>query len=550
MARTVIQHVLSRLRDVGISDVFGVPGDFSFPLNDATYSEPGLRWIGCCNELNAAYAADGYARMKGAGAVCTTYGVGELSALNGIAGAYAEHLPVFHLVGMPPTAAQDARSVLHHTLGNGEFDLFRRMSEPVVCAHSVITPQNAAYETERLLFEAFYHLRPVYMAFPADLAERPVLGSAQTLAAPVSDPILLEKVVNAILLGLDRAKTACILPGLLVARTGLQQTMQAIVDASGLPFATMFRDKSVLDESQSAYAGMYAGRLMNEDVRQFVESCDLVLAVGTLFSDLNTGAFTAKLDPARLISIGHHHTTLHGRTHSGIEMTDVLATLAKRLSKHDKVAMPYHAESLGVGSCSGDDPITAAALYSRWSKFIRPDDIVVAETGTVSMGLAFARLPQGASFHNQGLWGSIGWATPAALGAAAAAPHRRTVLVTGEGSHQFTVQEISQFARLGLKPVIFVLNNGGYLIERLLVKDPAIAYNDVPCWRYAELPRVLGCDGWMTARVTSCGELDQALRSAAGAQSGVYIEVVTPPHESPPFPLRLRDNAKSLYRMS
>jgi indolepyruvate decarboxylase len=86
---------------------------FLFRSTDATYSEPGLRWIGCCNELNAAYAADGYARVKGAGAVCTTYGVGELSALNGIAGAYAEHLPV--LVGMPPTAAQAARSVLHHT---------------------------------------------------------------------------------------------------------------------------------------------------------------------------------------------------------------------------------------------------------------------------------------------------------------------------------------------------------------------------------------------------------------------------------------------------
>ncbi|TAI67372.1 thiamine pyrophosphate-binding protein [Bradyrhizobium sp. Leo170] len=550
MPRTVIQHVLSRLRDVGITDVFGVPGDFSFPLNDATYSEPGLRWIGCCNELNAAYAADGYARIKGAGAVCTTYGVGELSALNGIAGAYAEHLPVFHLVGMPPTSAQAARSVLHHTLGNGEFDLFRRMSEPVVCAHSVMTPQNAAYETERLLFEAFYHLRPVYMAFPADLADRPVLGSAQPIAAPGSDPVLLEKVVNAILSGIDRAKTACILPGLLVARTGLQQTMQAIVDASGLPFATMFLDKSVLDESQSAYVGMYAGRLMNENVRQFVESCDLVLAVGTLFSDLNTGAFTAKLEPARLISIGHHHTTLQGRTHSGLEMADVLAALAKRLSKHNNVVTPPHADSLGAGSGGGDDPITAAALYSRWSKFIRPDDIVVAETGTASMGLAFARLPQGARFHNQGLWGSIGWATPAALGAAAAAPHRRTVLITGEGSHQFTVQEISQFARLGLKPVIFVLNNGGYLIERLLAKEPAIAYNDVPSWRYAELPRVLGCDGWMTARATTCGELDQALRNAAGAHSGVYIEVLTPPDEAPPFPLRLRDNAKSLYRMS
>ncbi|WP_407158489.1 thiamine pyrophosphate-binding protein [Bradyrhizobium sp. STM 3557] len=115
-----------------------------------------MRWVGCCNELNAAYAADGYARIRGAAALCTTYGVGELSAINGVAGAYAEHLPVFHLVGSPNMATQAARGPMHHTLGNGEYDLFRRMTEPVVCGHAVMTPQNAVYETERLIAEALY----------------------------------------------------------------------------------------------------------------------------------------------------------------------------------------------------------------------------------------------------------------------------------------------------------------------------------------------------------------------------------------------------------
>jgi indolepyruvate decarboxylase len=249
---TVIQHVLSRLRDIGISDVFGVPGDFSFPVNDALCAEPGLRWIGCCNELNAAYAADGHARVKGIGAVCTTYGVGELSALNAIAGADAEHLPVFHLVGMPNMPVQAARAVMHHTLGNGEFDLFRRMSEPVVCANAVLTPQNVAHETERLIYEALYHRRPVYMAFPADLANQPVVGTAQPIAAAQSDPTALEEVLEAILAALARARSACLLPGFMLARGGLQGAMQAVVTASGLPFATMFLDKSVLDESQPA----------------------------------------------------------------------------------------------------------------------------------------------------------------------------------------------------------------------------------------------------------------------------------------------------------
>src|SRR6201996_300272 len=232
MAMTVIQHVLSRLQSIGISDVFGVPGDFSFPACDAISEDPRMRWIGCCNELNAAYAADGYARIKGFGAVCTTYGVGELSAINGIAGAYAEHLPLFHLVGTPTMGVQAGRAVMHHTLGNGEYNLFQRMTEPVVCAHAVMHPQNVAYETERLIAEAVYHRRPVYMAFPADHALLPVASTAQPVPPPGSDPAALAAVVDAIVEALEKAQSACILPGILLSRLGLQSAMKAIVEAT------------------------------------------------------------------------------------------------------------------------------------------------------------------------------------------------------------------------------------------------------------------------------------------------------------------------------
>ena len=172
---------------------------------------------------------------------------------------------------------------------------------------------------------------------------------------------------------------------------------------------------------------------------------------------------------------------------------------------------------------------------------------MIAETGTSSMGLAFAKLPRGATYHNQTLWGAIGWATPAALGAAVAAPDRRVVLVTGEGSHQLTVQEITQFARLGLKPVIFVLNNNGYLIERLLCSDPNIAYNDVAQWNYTELPRALGCDGWFTARATTCAELDAALATAQQTTAATYVEIVTDTYAAPPLAEHLGANTETLY---
>jgi len=543
MSETVIEHVLRRLKSIGIDHIFGVPGDYAFPVEDAIVNFPGIEWVGCCNELNAAYAADGYARIHGLGAVNTTYGVGELSAINGIAGAYAEHLPVFHLVGMPSMAIQAGHALMHHTLGNGEFDLFRKMAEPVVCASAIMTPQNVAHETERLIFEALYHRRPVYMSFPGDLADQMVVSSAQALDPPNSDLKILQSVTNAIIAALQQADTACILPGVLAVRAGLRDTLQSFIDACGLPFATMVMDKSVLDEQHPSYMGMYDGKLMDESVRAFVESSDLVLNIGAMMTDANTGSFTADLDPDKTINIRHHLTQVGSKVYPNVEMKDVLTELTRSVKMRSEKS-PIKPTSYGAKVGSGSDPITAETLYPRWANFLKPNDILIVDIGTSALGLAFALLPAGVTFHNQSLWSSIGWATPAAFGAAVAAPDRRLVLVTGDGSHQLTAQEISQFGRRGLKPIVFVLNNSGYLMERLLCKNPAIAYNDVASWRYSEIPHALGCDGWFTARVTTCGEFDQALKGADQDGTAAYIEVVTDTYAAPPFVKKRRE---SLY---
>jgi indolepyruvate decarboxylase len=546
MSQTVIEHVLGRLKSIGIDHVFGVAGDYAFPVDDAIVNFPGIEYVGSCNELNAAYAADGYARIHGIGAVSTTYGVGELSAINAIAGAYAEHLPVFHLVGMPNMSIQAGHALVHHTLGNGEFDLFRKMTEPAVCASAIMTPQNVAYETERLIAEALYHRRPVYMSFPGDLADQMVVSSARPLDPPISDPKILQSVTDAIIAALEGAHTACILPGVLAVRAGLRDVLQSFVDTCGLPFATMLMDKSVLEEQHHSYMGMYDGKLMDESVRAFVESADLVLNIGAMMTDFSTGGFTAHLDPEKTINIRHHLTQVGSKVYPNVEMKDVLTELTRRVKKRSEKS-PIKPVSLGAKVGSGSDPITVEALYPRWANFLKPNDILVAETGTSALGLAFALLPKGVTFHNQTLWGSIGWATPAAFGAAVAAPDRRLVLVTGDGSHQLTAQEISQFGRRGLKPIVFVLNNSGYLIERLLCKNPAIAYTDLASWHYSEMPHALGCDGWFTARVTTCGEFDQALKAVEQESTAAYIEVVTDTYASPPLAKKMHESAKTLY---
>lgn len=545
MNKTVIEHVLSRLNDIGIRDIFGVAGDYAFPIQDAICANPNLRFVGNCNELNAAYAADGYARIRGLAALSTTYGVGELSALCGIGGSYAEYLPVIHLVGMPSSGVQAAHRLVHHTLGNGEFSLFSRMTEPVVCAQAIMTPENCAAETERLIAAALHHHRPVYMGFPGDYTDMPVVGKAEPVAEPAMDAVALEAAVNAVVAAVAASRTACILPGIIVSRCGLRKQAAAVVDASGLPFATMLMDKCVLDETHPNYIGMYDGRLMNEEVRAFVEGCDCVLGIGAMLTDFNTGAFTARIDRSKSINIMHDRVRVGTAVYNNVGMKDVLVALAARFSRKDVRAPKVRGLGEPVGK-SGDK-ITVEYLYPRWQKMLKEDDILVCETGTVSMGLAFATMPKGSTFQNQTLWGAIGWATPAAFGAALSSPRRRTILVTGEGSHQLTAQEVSQFHRFGLKPIIFVLNNGGYLIERLLGKEPEASYNDVAQWRYQKLPEAFGCDGWFSARVGTCGELDKAIGAAETCGAGAYIEVVTDKYAAAPLARKIRDSLASLY---
>jgi len=410
---------------------------------------------------------------------------------------------------MPASRTQEAHRLVHHTLGNGEFDLFYRMAEPIVCARTIMTPENCVAETERLIAAALYHRRPVYMAFPTDYATSPVIGKAEPVAEPSSNPASLDAAIRAVLKAIDDARAACVIPGILVSRLGLNEQVAAFVEQSNLPFATMFADKSVLDETLPQYIGMYDGKLMNEEVRAFVEECDLVLGIGAALTDFNSGSFTAQINRSKSINIQHHGVRVGHAFYDNVEMKDVIAALSAKASlKNFAVA---RARGLGKPIGAYSDKITAEYLYPRWQQMLKEGDILIAETGTSSMGMAFADLPKRSTFHNQTLWGSIGWATPAAFGAAIAAPDRRVILITGEGSHQLTVQEVGQFHRFGLKPIIFILNNDGYLIERLLCENPESYYNDLAKWNYQKLPEALGCDGWLTARVTTCGELDDLI---------------------------------------
>jgi len=267
MSQTVIQYVLSRLKDLGVKDTFGCPGDLVYPVCDGIMDDPDIRWIGCANELNATYAAEGYARTKGVGVVVSTYGAGELCTFGGLAGAHAENSKIVSLTGMPGVSEWKGHR-MHHMISEQppDYDLFVQMTKPLTAGGdgaAVITPENCVYETERLIAAMMYHSKPINLAFPRDVPHAPVImpeGELNIpLANPQSDPDALDAVVREILHRAANAKQPCFLPGYLLRRFSCVSEARTLIEKSGLPYFTGFQDKGVLPESHPQFGGLYMG---------------------------------------------------------------------------------------------------------------------------------------------------------------------------------------------------------------------------------------------------------------------------------------------------
>src|SRR5580700_11197229 len=245
-ATSVADYIVERLAAEGISHCFGVAGDYLFPICDAVDSSTKVKWVGCANELNASYAADGYARIRGEAMLATTYGVGELSALNGVMGAKAERSLVFHVVGMPSYQHQRVHKITHHTLGDGVFGNFVDLSAGAACCHAVITPDNCVVEMERVIAEARRENRPAYIVVPSDYALTPVVPADVKPITIRSNQAALQKAVAVIAERIKNAKSVVAMPAFTISRLGLQQQAQKAIEAVGCPFATTLMEKCLI----------------------------------------------------------------------------------------------------------------------------------------------------------------------------------------------------------------------------------------------------------------------------------------------------------------
>jgi indolepyruvate decarboxylase len=361
-----------------------------------------------------------------------------------------------------------------------------------------------------------------------------------------SNQAALQKAVAVIAERIKNAKSVVAMPAFTISRLGLQQQAQKAIEAVGCPFATTLMEKCLIDEGHPQFVGMYAGAASDPKTRQIVEGADLVLDLGGInLNDITTATYSDKLDLSRFITAGLNDVRIGDDIIAGVRLADVLAELAKL----KPASAPYRGTPQGIAPINGkpSDKITMDALYPRYAAFLRAGDTVVLETGSTSPGITPMVLPDGVRVEAQVLWGSIGWATPAAFGIAMADTGRRTVLITGDGSHQLTANDVGAMGRFGANVIVFVLNNSGYLIERSLEENPDWTYNDLAPWNYADLPKALGCSNWFTARVTTLGELDEAMKAARASKTGAYIEIIGGRMDMPPILAYAHGRLKAMY---
>ncbi|MFK3932157.1 indolepyruvate decarboxylase [Pantoea agglomerans] len=532
---TVGDYLLTRLQEIGVKHLFGVPGDYNLQFLDHVIAHPAISWVGCANELNAAYAADGYARCNGAGALLTTFGVGELSAINGIAGSYAEYLPVIHIVGAPATQAQLQGDCVHHSLGDGDFQHFIRMATEVSAATAQLTADNAAAEIDRVIVSALQARRPGYLSLAVDVAAMEVQPPAQPLNShQSSSPAARRAFSDAAERLLAPAQRVSLLADFLALRWQQQSALAALREQCAIPCASLLMGKGVLDEQQPGYVGTYAGEASAGQVCEQIEQVDVAICVGVRFTDTITAGFTQQFNPERLIDLQPLSASVGGENFAPLSMADALSELLPLFERYGQQWQPAAAPP-AAQSAEPAAVISQQAFWQAMQAFLQPGDLILAEQGTAAFGAAALRLPSQAQLVVQPLWGSIGYTLPAAFGAQTADPDRRVILIIGDGSAQLTIQELGSMLRDQQRLILFLLNNEGYTVERA-IHGATQRYNDIAQWNWTALPHALSLQGQAQSwRISETVQLEEVMARLSEPKWLSLVEVVMQKEDLPPL---------------
>jgi indolepyruvate decarboxylase len=518
------QFLFEYLYERGVRHSFGIPGDFALPTF-AWLEKSKIQSITMTHEPAAGFAADAYSRINGIGLVCVTYCVGGLNVLNAIAGAYAEKSPVVVVSGAPGRKDREKDPLLHHKVKT--FETQRRIYDEVTVASTVLLDeQRAASEIVRCVEACLRHKRPVYIEVPHDIVDRDIPITGILPAAPAnSDLHTLDAALSETLSLIRAAKKPVILAGVELARYRTARLVVRMAERMNIPIAADLLSKSAIPENHRLYLGVYGGAMSSDEhVRKYVESADLVLMLGTFITDMSMGFYTAKLDRGRTVLATSERVSVQYHRYDSIQFRDFLEALATAKIKPKRFKHPNpHALPEPLEHAERPDALTMIDVFRILSLHLDERCCVIADIGDAIFGAVGIRSARQAQFIAPAYYMSMGFAVPASIGVALAAKKLRPYVLVGDGAFQMTGVEISTSVRLGLNPIIIVLNNDGYGTMRRIREG---CFNTITQWNYSRICELVrGGEGTIAC---TKGEFDAALLRAQKSDRVHLIELKIP----------------------
>jgi len=530
---TVGSFLFDYLHKLGVTHVFGIPGDFALPTF-RWLQQSKLKIITMTHEPSVGFAADGYARMNGLGVACVTYCVGGLNMLNSVACAYAEKSPMLVISGGPSPADRKKDVLMHHKVRT--FDTQRRIYEEVTCATAVLLdPETAAAEIMRVVSAVLENSRPGYIEVPFDVVDMPIGVIPPTVnhPAPVSDQDNLNAMLEDAVAAVNNAKQPVIIADIELHRHGLVDQALAVASKFNIPVASTLMSKSIISETHPLFIGVYSGPLSDAAVQKYVEDSDCLIMLGALITDVWFGFMSTseKLSRKRTMLATTEKMQIGARTYENVVLKEFLERLHEApVAARKTGALPQPApEPKPLSDSEKSASISMETFFRILGLHAGENNIITCDTGDSLFGAMKLRTKKATNFIADAYYLSMGFGVPAAIGVMAARPDNRVIAIVGDGAFQMTGIELSTAVKFGMKPIVFVLNNDGYGTQRFILDGP---FNEILRWNYTKLTELLGAG--VGKKVTTNREMEAAIREAIVSDQMYLIEVILPRNECSP----------------
>uniref|UniRef100_UPI000D01D298 thiamine pyrophosphate-dependent enzyme n=1 Tax=Apilactobacillus quenuiae TaxID=2008377 RepID=UPI000D01D298 len=365
--------------------------------------------------------------------------------------------------------------------------------------------------------------KPAYITLPIDVAKIPVSKKIKENIPEILDKKISvrndnKKLVNKLVSYLNTAQKPVVLVGHEIKNLQLGKYVEKFIKENKVPFTDLALGKCAVNEGLPQFIGTYNGDLSDESIKKVVDSSDLILSLGAKLTDFVTAMFTQSFDERKMISLNNNIISVFGESENYMDSYDFRECISELSNKkfNNNYIFDKKIEQNNFKLTPTNKPLTQDFYDKALVNSLNQGETLVAESGTSFSGLSPMNLGNSVDFVGQPLWASIGYSFPAMIGSQLADKDSRHILSTGEGSLQLTIQELGMLLKKHLNPVVFVINNNGYTVERLIHGMNA-SYNDVPELNYTLMPKAFGAnnDQFLTYNVNTEIDLINALKEAS-----------------------------------